>query len=77
MAITSATTTNNPTTANNNIRAAIANGSLQQQLTPLGLSLVPGSLGTSTVRQALWSTPALLSRNPPLPPVAPLGIRCP
>ncbi len=47
--VTSDTTTGNPTQAQRNIRNAVANGSLQQQLTQLGLTIVPGSLGTSNV----------------------------
>jgi hypothetical protein len=47
--ITTNTVTSSPSTAATNIRNAISNGSLQAQLTPLGLSIVPGSLGTSTV----------------------------
>lgn len=48
--VTTDTITASPSTAAANIRSAIADGSLQAQLTPLGLSIVPGSLGTSNVR---------------------------
>lgn len=47
--VTTNTITDSPSTAAQNIRNAIADGSLQAQLTPLGLSIVPGSLGTSNV----------------------------
>jgi hypothetical protein len=47
--VTTNTVTDSPSTAAQNIRNAIADGSLQAQLTPLGLSIVPGSLGTSNV----------------------------
>ena len=49
LTVTTNTITDSPSTAAQNIRNAIADGSLQAQLTPLGLSIVPGSLGTSNV----------------------------
>lgn len=47
--VTTNTVTNDPSTAATNIQNAVNDGSLQAQLTPLGLSIVPGSLNTANV----------------------------
>ena len=56
LSVTSVTSTSDPATAQKNINAAIADGSLPNALKQLGLNYVPGSASTANVSRARRSS---------------------
>ncbi len=56
LSVTSVTSTSDPATAQKNINAAIADGSLPTALKQLGLNYVPGSISTANVSPACCSS---------------------